>query len=142
MAARALDAVAGVGSGGPIFEARSGLAGVALAGTGPNRRELFQAGLSAPFAAAECLGTADRSANFCRELVLLAFALRDSEWVAAQPGLAGVAHFGAVADALNRILSIGCFVALLVRAVQFIFRCIRSWREWTQKSGVGSLSAI
>jgi hypothetical protein len=76
------------------------------------------------------------------ELVLLLVAIRAGDWVSVQPSLAGTGHYAAVADALNRVLAVGCVAGLLVRTVQFVFKCIRYWREPTQKSGLRTISAI
>jgi hypothetical protein len=76
------------------------------------------------------------------ELLVLLVALRAGDWVAVDPALAGAGHFAAAADALNRILSVGCFVGLIVRTIQFIFKCIRHWRESAAKSVLRAVSAL
>jgi hypothetical protein len=76
------------------------------------------------------------------ELALLVVALRAGEWVVVEPALAGAGHYAAAAGLLNRVLGTGCFIGLLIRAVQFVFKCIRYRRESMSKSGLRTVSAI
>jgi hypothetical protein len=76
------------------------------------------------------------------ELIVLLVAVRAGDWVAVDPALAGVGHFAAAAGALNRILSAGCFLGLIVRTIQFAFKCIRHWRGSAAKSGLSAISAL
>jgi hypothetical protein len=76
------------------------------------------------------------------ELLVLLYSLHAGDWVVASATPQLTAHAAAVANALNRLAGVACFIALLVRTVQFAFRCIHLWRESGHKRGWRAASAL
>lgn len=76
------------------------------------------------------------------ELVVILVAIRAGDWVMPGGSIAVSQQLQPTADALNRGFGIACFVGLLVRTVQFAFRCIRVWHGSSAGSGWRAVSAL